>query len=62
MFALLSKVFLTKNDLCIVMEYAPGGDLHDYVKRHKCLSEEDARWFFQQLVVAVEYCHKKVCS
>lgn len=58
----LLKVFLTKDDLCIVMEYAPGGDLHQYVKIQRCLPEEEARWFFQQLVVAVEYCHKKVCS
>lgn len=26
------------------------------------LQEDDARWFFQQLIVGLDYCHKMVCS
>jgi len=54
------EVFLTRDHLCIAMEYGPGGDLHDYVERNNnSLSEDEARWFFQQLIIAVDYCHKK---
>jgi hypothetical protein len=38
-----------------VMDYAPGGTLLDYVQQRKRLREPLARWFFQQLVVAVDY-------
>ena len=41
------------------MDYASGGCLFDYVKERKRLKEPVARWFFQQLVFAVDYCHRK---
>ncbi|GMH45774.1 hypothetical protein BSKO_13737 [Bryopsis sp. KO-2023] len=53
------EVFLTDRALCIVMEYAAGGDMHDYMRKHKCLPEDWARWFFQQIILAIEYCHKR---
>jgi serine/threonine protein kinase len=57
----LRQVFLTPQYLGIAMEFAAGGDLFDYaVVRHKRLSEDHARWFFQQLIVALDYCHKMV--
>lgn len=51
--------------LAIIMEYAPGGDLREFVEQWKGptstptsgLPETQARWFFQQLALAVEYCH-----
>eukprot|EP00210_Caulerpa_lentillifera_P008396 g8008.t1 len=52
------EVFLTKKYLCIVMEYAPGGDMFEYVVRKNGLREDEARWFFQQLIVAIDYCHR----
>jgi len=42
------------------MDYASGGSLFDYVKPRKRLKESVGRWFFQQLVFAVDYCHRKV--
>jgi len=53
------EVFLTKEHLCIAMEYAPGGDLFRFIVQHNCIPEKDARWLFQQLILAVDYCHKK---
>ncbi len=35
----------------------------DSLARHCCraaLQEDDARWFFQQLIVGLDYCHKMV--
>eukprot|EP00210_Caulerpa_lentillifera_P003735 g3568.t1 len=52
------EVFLTRKHLCIAMEYAPGGDLFDYVVKRKGLKEEQTRWFFQQLIIAIDYCHR----
>jgi serine/threonine-protein kinase SRK2 len=40
------------------MEYMPGGDLFEYVVRKGGLSENNARWFFQQLVIALDYTHR----
>lgn len=42
----------------IVMEYAEKGNLSDYIKRQGGLTDGLARFLFQQLVLAVDYCHK----
>lgn len=55
-----SQVFLTPRYLAIVMEFANLGDLHTYVMARKGLGEIEARWFFQQLILAVDYCHRMV--
>ena len=41
----------------MVLEYA-GGELFDYIVKHGRMSEDKARRFFQQIVCAVEYCHR----
>jgi serine/threonine protein kinase len=41
------------------MDYASGGSLLEYVQARKRLREPVARWFFQQLVLAMDYCHRK---
>ncbi len=46
----------------MAMEYAPGGDMFEYVVKHNGLKEEEARWFFQQLVVGMDYCHRMVST
>lgn len=48
--------------LVIVMEYAKGGQLLDLVIQSAAghFLEHEARYFFQQLVGAVEYCHNQV--
>lgn len=53
------EVFLTPRHVNIVMDYVPGGALIEYVQQRKRLRESAARWFFQQLVFAVDYCHRK---
>ena len=45
--------------LALVMEYANGSSLYQAVKKHRKFSEPLARWIFQQLILAVDYCHKK---
>lgn len=41
----------------MVLEYA-GGELFDYLVKHGKMPEVKARRFFQQIVCAVEYCHR----
>lgn len=53
------EVFLTSEFICIVMEYAAGGNLFTYVQRAVRLKEPAARWFFQQLVIGLDYCHRR---
>lgn len=54
------EVFLTPDFLGIAMEYAAGGDMFQHVTTKRGLSEDEARWFFQQLVLGLDYCHKMV--
>ena len=54
------QVFLTPEYLAIAMEYATDGDMFQLVVRQRGLLEGDARWHFQQLIVAVDYCHRMV--
>ena len=54
------QVFLTPEYLAIVMEYATGGDMFQLVVGNRGLPEQDSRWYFQQLIIAVDYCHKMV--
>lgn len=59
---LLVQVFLTSRYLAIAMEYVAGGDMFEYVVRKGGLKESEARWFFQQLIIGVDYLHRMVQS
>ena len=61
--ACLAQVFLTQTHLAIAMEYAQGGDLFNYTLGHRPhgrLAEQQARWIFQQLIIGLDYCHRRV--
>lgn len=45
----------------LVMEYAAGGALSALISARCGLPETAARWFFQQIVIAVDFCHRTVC-
>ncbi|XP_072026861.1 uncharacterized protein [Amphiura filiformis] len=53
----IKEVFESKEKIVLVMEYASGGELYDYINSDK-LTAEEARRFFQQVASAVHYCHK----
>lgn len=56
------EVFLTPTHLAIVMEYAAGGELFERICNAGRFSEDEARFFFQQLVSGVSYCHSmQIC-
>lgn len=48
--------------MVLVMEFAAGGELYDYLSERKVLTEDEARRIFRQIATAVYYCHKhKIC-
>lgn len=51
-------VFENKEKIVLVMEYASGGELYDYLSFKKVLTEAEARRVFRQVASAVLYCHK----
>ncbi|XP_027191011.1 serine/threonine-protein kinase SRK2E isoform X2 [Cicer arietinum] len=56
------EVILTPTHLAIVMEYASGGELFERICNAGRFSEDEARFFFQQLISGVSYCHTmQVC-
>lgn len=52
------EVFENKEKMVLVMEYAAGGELYDYLSQRKVLNETEARRVFRQVASAVYYCHK----
>lgn len=56
------QLYLTPTHLCIVMEYAAGGELFDRIVKAGRFSEDEARYFFQQLICGVDYCHQSVSA
>ena len=55
----LLEVFETATQVMIVMEYAGGGDLLQYVKSKKRLSEAEARPLFKQIVYGLAHIHAR---
>lgn len=55
----LVEVLKSGKYIGIVLEYASGGELFDYILQHKYLKENVAKKLFAQLVSGVDYMHSK---
>ena len=44
----------------IVLEIVEGGELFDFIVDTGAISEDEARYFFKQLMTGLDYCHNKV--
>jgi protein-serine/threonine kinase len=55
----LHEMVETDKHIGIILEYASGGELFDYILNHRYLKDNAARRLFAQLVSGVGYLHKK---
>ena len=55
----LHEMVETERNIGIILEYASGGELFDYILNHRYLKDPAARRLFAQLVSGVGYLHKK---
>ncbi|CAJ2628210.1 unnamed protein product [Trifolium pratense] len=54
----IHEVMATKTKIHLVVEFAAGGELFTALSRRGRLSESTARFYFQQLVSALRFCHR----
>lgn len=43
---------------CLVMDFINGGELFTYINREKRFSEERARFYAAEIILALEYLHE----
>lgn len=55
----LHEVISTPSDIFLAMDYAVHGELFDYIVRNGRLDPSEARYFFQQILSGVAYCHSQ---
>jgi len=55
----LYSAFVVNTDICLIMEYADGGELVDIVREKDGLSEIEARNIIRQVTLAMQMCHGK---
>lgn len=53
----LYDVIKSKDEIIMVIEFA-GKELFDYIVQRGRMSEDEGRRFFQQIISAVDYCHR----
>merc|ERR1719399_197238 len=53
----LYEIIETSRQLYLLMEYASGGELFDYIVKHQRVHELEAVKFFRQIITAVEKIH-----
>ncbi|KAH0795187.1 CAMK family protein kinase [Histomonas meleagridis] len=53
----LIDVFESKNHLYIILEYAPHGELFDYLIQRKGLPREQAMLIFREIIYGIEFLH-----
>ena len=49
---------LSNGQVVLIMEYICGGELARYVQLKEKLEEQEARFIFQQIAEAINYCHR----
>ena len=54
----LYEIIETSSELYLITEYAPGGELFDYIVAKDRLDEDEGRKFFRQIISGIEYLHK----
>mmetsp|Transcript_33559 Transcript_33559/g.38556 ORF Transcript_33559/g.38556 Transcript_33559/m.38556 type:complete len:105 (+) Transcript_33559:194-508(+) len=53
----LYEYFDTKDDIYVIFEYIPKGELFEMISNKGHLSEDEARRYFHQIIFAIDYAH-----
>ena len=53
------QIYENERNYLIIMEYCSGGELFNYIVEKQRLSEDEASYFYYQLIQGVEYIHSK---
>ena len=51
--------FQTSKCLYFIIQYAEGGEIFHYLKKHRRFSENTARFYSAEIILALEYLHSK---
>jgi len=51
--------FYTESSFCLLLEFLPGGDLYNSIKKHKRLDPGYVRHYTVQLIIILEYLHSR---
>ncbi len=54
----IKDVFATTTKIFIVLELVEGGELFDRIVEQGKFSEDEARFYFRQLIAGMQVCHK----
>lgn len=54
----MHSAFQNDKKLFLVLEYCPGGELFGLLSKKKRLSEDQARFYAAQILLALEYLHQ----
>ena len=54
---LVAEIFESPNSFFSVMEYCEGGELFNFIVKNRRLSEDEAAFFYYQLINGLEYIH-----
>ena len=54
---LVTEIFSNRDNFYIVMEYCDGGELFNYIVKKRRLSDDEASFFFYQIISGLEYIH-----
>lgn len=55
----LNYAFQTNDLMFLILDYAPGGDLGEYLQREKKFTEERTKFYLSEIILALEYLHQK---
>jgi len=58
----LYEVLETQTDVFLVMEHAPRGELFELIAKKGKLTEQEAKFYFRQIIAGVEYCHSNLVA
>jgi 5'-AMP-activated protein kinase, catalytic alpha subunit len=53
----LFEYFDTKDDIYVIFEYIPNGELFELISKRGQLDEDEARRYFHQIIFALDYTH-----